>query len=122
MSLEKALEGLTGSDQATPTDVAMQLLDEKSALMHTEIRNVKMMNMLKLVIAYYSAKVCKEPGKGWEKPLSFFETLYQANVVHMVPYKRKRAKEVGELFAPLMAMYGMQPENGKGGLFGGKNK
>lgn len=124
-TLGNALAKLTGSASKTPTDVAMQTLDIESAWATTEIRNVKMMNMLKLVIAYYTGKVAVDEGdkQKWSLPLSFFETLYDANIQHMVPYKRQRIKELVKLFAPIMAMFGMDPNaDKKGGLFGGKNK
>lgn len=114
-ALEKALKGLGSSSDATPTDVAMKLLDEESALMHTEIRNVKMMNELKLAVVYYNQK-------GWTKCESFFATLYNANIVHMVTYKRQRPKEIAKMFSALQAMYGMPTSEGRSGLFGGSKK
>lgn len=107
MSLEKALQGLTSSATTNATEVTKELLNEKSAMMHTEIRNVKMMNALK-VAAFHAKSI------GWEKHKDFWELLHTINVVHMIPYKRQRAKEVKEILKAQIAALGIETEKKKG--------
>lgn len=114
MSIETALQGLEGGEESTAVDVAMKLLDKESAVMHTEIKNPSIMNAL--LIARMFCTVKNRP-----KCAEFFKTLYEAQVLHMVSYKRQRPKEIVKVLTSQLMALGLDTEKKKGLLgFGGK--
>lgn len=90
----------------------MKLMDENSALMHTEINQPQIMNAILIMRQF-----CME--KNYPKSAAFWETLYKAQVVHMVTYKRQCPKELVKVLTAAMATLGINQEE-KSGWLGNK--
>lgn len=102
MSLGDALEKLISKDEPTAVDVAMKLLDPTDVIMHTEIRDPRTMNQLKLMIEYCTQKGELEEANLWKQ-------AYDARALHMVSYQRKREGVIAKMFASLQAYFMGQP-------------
>lgn len=112
-TLGEALEKLVSTDEVTPTDVALKMLDPKDAVMHTEIRNVGVMNALHIMHKHRERQNRTLTSEFWKD-------LYDDNVLHMVSYKRQRSKELVKMFASIMALFGVPGDKNKDSLFGSK--
>lgn len=79
----------------------MKLLDPKNAILHSEINNVSLMNALAVLINFCETRRCPEAADMWR-------VLYNSLVLHMIPHKRKRSKEIVEITKELMSFYGLK--------------
>lgn len=114
MSIEKSLEGLIGSGEENAITAVLKLLDKESAVMHTEIKSPAIMNALVIAEMFCSTK--NRP-----KCAEFFKLLYNAQIVHMVSYKRQRPKELVKVLTSQMLALGLEQDKKKG-LFGNGGK
>lgn len=112
MSLDEAMSKLGIENESTAVDVTLKLLEKESAVYHTEIKNVKTMNALRVMMRFCELK-------GRKLDFEIWKTLYEGNIDLMVGYKRKRAGELKEILKAQMQMLG-QPLDEKKGWFGRK--
>lgn len=91
-------------------DVPLALLDPEHANMTTEINNPGLMTSVRMARDHYQEK-------GLKKVSSLFQGAYDGTILHMIPYKRRRSKEISGMFAPLLAVLGIQAK-AKQGLMG----
>lgn len=113
MSLEEVMSKIKPGQTTNAVDAVMKLMDEQSALMHTEINQPQLMNALLIMRQF-----CLE--KNYPKSAKFWETLYKAQVVHMVTYKRQRPKELVKVLTATMAAFGLNENKEKSGWLGTK--
>lgn len=118
-NLENALQGLMATGEETAVTVAKELLNQKSAIMHTHIHNASLMIGLDS-IRCFAASVMQ--GKGLAKVEALYDVLHNGNVIYPISEGRKRAGEMVKVLEAQMALLGQQEVKEKGSWLGGRNK
>lgn len=113
MSVEEALSGFGVSKEETAVDVAKELFNKKNPVMHTRIKNTKML----IGLDVYRA-LAKQ--KGYDKSAEVMWMIKKGTILYPVSEGREGRKEIVRVLEAQMAMLGMQLAKGKngGGLFG----
>lgn len=122
MSLDESLSKLISSDEASPVDVAMMLLNKDHAVMTTNLKNPAVMTALKVYVTHYGDP--SPENKSYSpKSAAVMEALYKFNLLHNISHKGWRAEQIVKIFTGLQLFFGMgtpQQQQEKGGLLGRK--